>query len=121
LVSPDVARQLRGMLEGVTNEGGTAVSAAIPGYRVAGKTGTARRAVAGGYSGYTASFVGFAPADAPEIVVSVSIQDPKNGYYAGVIAAPAFRDIMAYALSNQMVPPTGTPAPRLRLRESDPL
>ena len=121
VVPAEVAAQLRGMLEGVTNEGGTAVSAAIPGYRVAGKTGTARRAVGGGYSGYTASFVGFAPADDPQIVVSVSVQGPKNGYYAGVVAAPAFRDIMAYALSNQQVPPTGAPAPRLRLRESDPL
>ena len=121
VISPEVAAQLRGMLEGVTGEGGTAKNAAIPGYRVAGKTGTARRAVGGGYSGYTASFVGFAPADAPRLVVSVSVQNPRNGYYGGVIASPVFRDIMAYALSNQQVPPTGTPAPRLRLRESDPL
>jgi cell division protein FtsI (penicillin-binding protein 3) len=53
-------------------------------------------------------------------VVAVSVQDPKNGYYGGVIAGPVFRDLMSYALSNQQVPPTGTPAPRLRLRESDP-
>lgn len=61
VLSQKVADQLRGMLEGVTNEGGTAETAAIAGYRVAGKTGTAQRAVNGGYSGYTASFVGFAP------------------------------------------------------------
>jgi cell division protein FtsI (penicillin-binding protein 3) len=121
VISSEVAADLRGMLEGVTGEGGTAKIAAIDGYRVAGKTGTARRAMGGGYSGYTASFVGFAPADAPRIAISVSVQDPKNGYYGGVIAAPVFRDIMAYALSNQQVPPTGAPAPRLRLREGDPL
>jgi len=120
VISKEVADQLRGMLEGVTNEGGTAQNAGIPGYRVAGKTGTARRAVGGGYDGYTASFVGFAPADDPRIVVAVSVQDPKNGYYGGVIASPVFQEIMAYALSNQQIPPTGTPAPRLRLRESDP-
>jgi cell division protein FtsI (penicillin-binding protein 3) len=121
VLSSEIAAQLRTMLEGVTNEGGTAENAAIPGYRVAGKTGTAQRVVDGRYQGYTASFVGFAPADDPQIVVAVSVQDPKNGYYGGVIAAPVFRDLMTYALSNQQIPPTGTPAPRLRLRESDPL
>jgi cell division protein FtsI (penicillin-binding protein 3) len=121
VISQEVAAQLRGMLEGVTNEGGTAPAAAIPGYRVAGKTGTARRVVDGRYDGsYTSSFVGFAPADAPRLVLSVSIQDPKNGYYAGVVAAPAFRDIMSFALRSLSVPPTGAPSPRLRLRAEDP-
>lgn len=121
VISPELAGQLRTMLEGVTNDGGTAENAAIPGYRVAGKTGTAQRVVDGRYNGYTASFVGFAPADDPRLVVAVSVQAPTNGYYGGVIAAPVFRNVMTYALSNQQVPPTGTPAPRLRLRESDPL
>jgi cell division protein FtsI (penicillin-binding protein 3) len=120
VLSPEIAAQLRGMLEGVTGDGGTAEVAGLQGYRVAGKTGTAQRVVDGVYNGYTASFVGFAPADAPRLVVAVSVQDPKNGYYGGVIAGPVFRDLMSYALSNQQVPPTGTPAPRLRLRESDP-
>ena len=120
VLSADISAQLRGMLEGVTGEGGTAEIAALEGYRVAGKTGTAQRVVDGRYNGYTASFVGFAPADAPRLVVAVSVQDPKNGYYGGAIAGPVFRDVMSYALSNQQVPPTGTPAPRLRLRESDP-
>ena len=120
VISSEIAAQLRGMLEGVTGEGGTAENASIPGYRVAGKTGTAQRVVDGRYNGYTASFVGFAPADDPRLVVAVSVQDPKNGYYGGVIAAPVFQEVMAYALSNQQVPPTGTPAPRLRLREGDP-
>jgi cell division protein FtsI (penicillin-binding protein 3) len=116
----EVAGQLRTMLEGVTGEEGTAKAAAIPGYRVAGKTGTAQRVVDGVYNGYTASFVGFAPADDPALVVAVTVQGPTNGFYGGVIAGPAFNDVMTYALSNQQVPPTGTLSPRLRLRESDP-
>jgi cell division protein FtsI (penicillin-binding protein 3) len=122
VISTEVARQLRGMLEGVTNEGGTAVSAAIPGYRVAGKTGTAQRAAeGGGYgNGYVASFVGFAPADAPRLVLSVSVQDPKNGYYGGAVAGPVFSDIMKFALRSMQVPPTGAASPKLRLRADDP-
>lgn len=120
VMSSQTSAQLRTMLEGVTGEGGTAEVAAIPGYRVAGKTGTAQRVVDGRYNGYTASFVGFAPADAPRYVVSVAVQDPKNGFYGGVIAGPVFRDIMTFALGNQSVPPTGAPAPQLRLREGDP-
>lgn len=120
ILSSQVAGQLRLMLEAVTGEGGTAEVAAIEGYRVAGKTGTAQRVVDGRYQGYTASFVGFAPADAPALVVSVALQAPQNGIYGGALAGPVFHDVMTYALSNQQVPPTGTPAPRLRLRESDP-
>ncbi|MEX2291894.1 MAG: penicillin-binding protein 2 [Mycobacteriales bacterium] len=120
VVSQDVADRLRGMLEGVTNQRGTAVSAAIDGYRVAGKTGTAQRVVDGRYNGYTASFVGFAPADAPRLVLSVSIQDPKKGYYGGSVAGPVFHDIMSSALRSLSVPPTGAPSPKLRLRADDP-
>jgi cell division protein FtsI (penicillin-binding protein 3) len=117
VISSEVAAQLRGMLEGVTNEGGTAVSAAIPGYRVAGKTGTARRVVDGAYDGsYTASFVGFAPADAPRLAIAVSVQAPKTGYYGGAVAGPVFRDIMSFALRSLSVPPTGAPSPVLKLR-----
>jgi cell division protein FtsI (penicillin-binding protein 3) len=120
VISQQVADQLRGMLEGVTNDGGTAVSAAIEGYRVAGKTGTARRNVDGVYDGYTASFVGFAPADAPRLVLAVSVQDPKNGYYGGAVAGPVFSDIMTWALRGLSLPPTGAPSPKLRLRADDP-
>ncbi len=117
VLSSQVAAQLRGMLEGVTNEGGTAESAAIPGYRVAGKTGTARRVVDGKYDGsYTASFVGFAPADAPRLAIAVSVQAPKNGYYGGAIAGPVFRDIMSFSLRSLEIPPTGAASPVLRLR-----
>ena len=121
VISSEVAAQLRGMLEGVTNEGGTAVSAAIPGYRVAGKTGTARRVVDGKYDGsYTASFVGFAPADAPRLAIAVSVQAPKNGYYGGAVAGPVFRDIMSFSLRSLAVPPTGAPSPVLKLRAEQP-
>lgn len=117
VISEQVAAQLQGMLEGVTNEGGTAVSAAIPGYRVAGKTGTARRVVDGRYDGsYTASFVGFAPADAPRLAISVSVQAPRNGYYGGAVAGPVFRDIMSFSLRTLGVPPTGAASPVLKLR-----
>jgi cell division protein FtsI (penicillin-binding protein 3) len=104
----------------VTNDGGAAVGAGIDGYRVAGKTGTARRNVNGTYDGYTSSFVGFAPADAPRLVLSVSVQDPKNGYYGGLVAGPVFREIMSFALKTLDVPPTGAPSPVLRLRADDP-
>ena len=121
IISSQVAGQLRGMLEGVTNEGGTAAdTAAIDGYRVAGKTGTAQRAGDGGYgNGYTASFVGFAPADKPRLAVSVSIHNPKKGYYGGAVAGPVFRDVMSFALRSQGVPPTGALSPVLRLRAGD--
>lgn len=116
ILSQKVADQMRGMLEGVTNDGGTAETAAIAGYRVAGKTGTAQRAVNGGYSGYTASFVGFAPADAPRLVISVSIQNPRNGYYGGAVAGPVFREIMTFSLRSLSIPPTGAASPKLKLR-----
>lgn len=99
------------MLEGVTNDGGTALAAAVPGYRVAGKTGTAQRASPGGgyTNGYTASFAGFAPADAPRLALSVSVHGPKNGYYGEAVAAPVFSRIMAFALSTMQVPPGPAP------------
>jgi cell division protein FtsI (penicillin-binding protein 3) len=112
VVSPKTAQQVSLMLEAVTTEGGTATRAAIPGYRVAGKTGTARkvRADGRGYAGYISSFVGFAPADAPELVVSVSLDDPVP-IYGGIVAAPVFRAVMGFALGALRIPPTGRPAP----------
>ena len=102
VISPDVAKQVRDMMEGVVGKDGTAPEAKIDGYRVAGKTGTADRydARVGGYSGKTASFIGFAPADKPELVVSVTLQRPIKGYFGGVVAGPVFRDVMTYALQS---------------------
>lgn len=110
VVSEDTAVKLRIMMESVVTANGTAPSAAIPGYRVAGKTGTAMRYedATGRYSGYTASFIGFAPADAPRYVISVTIQDPKNGHYGGALGGPVFKKVMTFVLQSKHVAPTGT-------------
>ena len=60
----------------------------------------------GGYTGYTGSFIGMAPAGDPELVVAVTVQRPTNGYYGGTVAAPVFQDVMSYALQSRRVPPT---------------
>lgn len=107
VVGEETAAQVRGMLEGAVGEEGTGENAAVPGYRIAGKTGTAQAPDAnGGYSGYTASFIGMAPADDPQVVVAVTLQRPVNGYYGGTVAAPVFADVMAYALQELGIPPT---------------
>jgi cell division protein FtsI (penicillin-binding protein 3) len=111
VVSPEVAAEVRRMLESVTSDLGTAPAARIPGYRVAGKTGTAQRPDGhGGYSGFVSSFVGFAPADDPQLLVSVVLDDPKNGHFGGQVAAPVFREVMKFALQTRRIPPTGTTA-----------
>jgi len=107
------------MLESVVSDEGTAPMAAIAGYRVAGKTGTADRAnpdpnpKAARYKGYTSSFIGFAPADKPSIVVAVILDNPRNGHYGGVLAGPVFKSVMTYSLEHFRVPPTGAPRPHL--------
>jgi len=105
------AAALRTMLEAVvTVDGATGRSAALPGYRVAGKTGTGSKVVDGHYvPGDVASFIGMAPADAPRYVIAVFAH--TAGGEGGKVAAPAFRDMMAFTLSRFQVPPTGTPAP----------
>jgi cell division protein FtsI (penicillin-binding protein 3) len=121
VISTSAASTLSQMLEFVVADGGTAKQAKIPGYRVAGKTGTADRVGANGrYSGKTASFIGFAPADNPEFVVAVILQNPIRGYYGGSTAGPVFKDVMTYALQEFAIPPTGTPAPVLKLKIDDP-
>jgi len=117
VVSSRTAGQLARMLEAVTNEGGTATAARVDGYRVAGKTGTARKVGANGrYDGtYISSFVGFAPADAPRLVVSVSLDEP-GVIFGGVVAAPVFGKLMAFALGTLRIPPTGrVPEPAVPL------
>lgn len=117
VVGAETARQLARMLEGVVSEEGTAPAAAIPGYRVAGKTGTADRVdpECDCYRGYTPTFAGFAPADDPQLVVEVVLQDPKRGHYGGQVAAPVFKDVMSFALKSRKVPPSGTEPPEFRL------
>ena len=121
VVSEDTAVKLRIMMESVVSAQGTAPSAAIPGYRVAGKTGTAMRydQNTGRYSGYTASFIGFAPADAPRYVISVTLQDPKNGHYGGALGGPVFKKVMTFVLQSEHVAPTGTKVLPVALTKSE--
>jgi cell division protein FtsI (penicillin-binding protein 3) len=108
IISKETASKIREMLESVVSASGTAPEAAIAGYRVAGKTGTARRVSdsCGCYDGYTSSFIGFAPADKPKYVISVTIQDPKGVYYGGYLGGPVFKEVMSFVLQNRHVPPT---------------
>jgi len=117
VVSESTAHAVTGMLEQVLGDGGTAPMARIAGYRVAGKTGTANRVdpSCGCYRGYTASFAGFAPADAPRIAVSVTLQDPRRGHFGGMLGGPVFKQVMSFALQSMKVPPTGTRPPIMRL------
>jgi cell division protein FtsI (penicillin-binding protein 3) len=113
VVSQNTATQVAEMLEAVvTDESGTAsLSAKIPGYRVAGKTGTAQRydESTGTYNGYTASFIGFAPTDKPALVIGVSLQAPKGQHFGSEVAAPVFQKVMQFALQSRGVAPTNTP------------
>ncbi len=110
VVSKETAKAMRLMMESVVSGNGTAPSAAIPGYRVAGKTGTAQRIddTCGCYRGYTASFIGFAPADKPAYVISVTIQDPKGMHWGGVLGGPVFKKVMSFVLQSRHIAPTGT-------------
>jgi cell division protein FtsI/penicillin-binding protein 2 len=109
VISAKTSEQLRTMLEGVLGEGGTASEVSVPGYVLAGKTGTAQKVVDGTYSEsqFIASFVGFAPATDPRLLVSVIVDDPKGGdYYGGSVAAPAFGEIASFALPYLGIAPT---------------
>ena len=97
----ETARILRGMLETVVDEGGTATRAGIPGYRVAGKTGTSKKSIVGGYSEdrYISVFAGMVPASQPKLVAVVVIDDPSGEqYYGGLVAAPVFSAVLGGAL-----------------------
>jgi cell division protein FtsI (penicillin-binding protein 3) len=117
VISRNAARQTARMMERVVDpDAGVAPAAQIPGYRVAGKTGTAQRVgpVCGCYNGtFTVSFAGFAPADKPRFTVYVVVQNPRNGGGGGYVAGPAFAKIMSYALRRYGVPPTGSAPSRL--------
>jgi cell division protein FtsI (penicillin-binding protein 3) len=108
VISEATAASVRKMLEGVLGPGGTASGAAIAGYDLAGKTGTAEKAIDGEYSKdkYVASFVGFAPAKHPELLVTVMVDEPKGEIYGGQVAAPAWRKIVNFALGYLKIGPT---------------
>lgn len=111
VVSARTAKTLAQMLESVVDDQeGTGTKARIPGYRVAGKTGTANRVdpATGKYRGYTSSFAGFAPADNPRVTVYCAIQNATKGsYFGGQICGPIFKEVMEFALKTLQVPPTG--------------
>lgn len=107
VISTQTARQMRAMLETVVSPEGTAPKAQVPGYRVGGKTGTAYKIVGGKYvSKYVASFVGFAPASNPRIIIAVMVDEPSNGqHYGGDVAAPVFSAVASNALRALNVTP----------------
>jgi cell division protein FtsI (penicillin-binding protein 3) len=109
VISEETSAQLMSMLTEVT-QGGTGRAAAIDGYLVAGKTGTAQAPDANGVlNRIVASFVGIAPADDPQVVVSVILYDPQSSIWGGDVAAPVFKDVATFALQTLRVPPsTGT-------------
>ncbi len=117
VISKRAAHQTMLMMERVVDpEVGVAPRAQVPGYRVAGKTGTAQRVgpKCGCYNGtFTVSFAGFAPADKPRFTVYVVVQNPRNGGGGGSVGGPAFSKIMGYALGHYGVPPTGTQPSKL--------
>ncbi|MFE3037441.1 peptidoglycan D,D-transpeptidase FtsI family protein [Streptomyces canus] len=117
VVSARTAKMLAQMLESVVDDQeGTGTKARIPGYRVAGKTGTANRVdpATGKYKGYTSSFAGFAPADKPRITVYCAIQNATSGsYFGGQICGPVYKKVMEFALKTLQVPPTGAKAAKL--------
>ncbi|MFE2069619.1 peptidoglycan D,D-transpeptidase FtsI family protein [Streptomyces sp. NPDC059467] len=117
VVSEKTAKTLAEMLESVVDdEQGTGAKAAIPGYNVAGKTGTANRVdpATGRYRGYTSSFAGFAPADNPRITVYCAIQNATSGsYFGGQICGPIYKQVMEFALKTLQIPPTGAKAANL--------
>lgn len=113
VMGADVAAQVREMMKAVLEQGGTGTRAAIPGYEVAGKTGTSHKVGEGGYQEdrYVSLFAGMAPADNPRLVTVVVIDDPRSeSYYGGLVAAPVFSRVTAQALRYLNIAPTLRPA-----------
>ncbi len=119
VLAPETARQLREMLQLVTQTGGTAPRAQVVGYSVGGKTGTAHKLVNGRYAPdrYASSFIGFAPVSAPRLIVAVMIDEPSAGHhYGGTVAAPVVSSVLSGALRVLAVPPD-LPIPRVPMPE----
>ncbi len=121
VITPETAKTLIEIMEEVVTERGTATQAAIPGYRVGGKTSTAMRIdeSCGCYRGYTSSFIGLAPADNPRLVVAVIMQNPKKEYQGSVNNGPVFKKIMTAALQSLQIPPSGSKPTRLPIFAGD--
>ena len=121
--SPSVAREVRAMMEAVTADGGTGQRTRVPGYRVAGKTGTAHKLVNGHYAPdrYLSSFIGMAPASNPRLIIGVVIDEPSGGvYYGGSVAGPVFAQVMAASLRQLALPPDA-PETATRMTQSAPV
>ena len=123
VVTEKTAATVSRMLEEVTGENGTASAARIPGFRVAGKTGTADRYddKLKRYNGFTASFIGYAPAENPKYVVAVFIQKPKAGMFGGALAGPVFNQVMTYLLERENAHPSQKSAVTLHVFSPKPL
>ncbi|MBL8525719.1 MAG: penicillin-binding protein 2, partial [Betaproteobacteria bacterium] len=112
ILSANTARTMVKMLETVTQQGGTATKGQVPGYRVAGKTGTAYKLVNGQYADnlYLSSFVGFGPVSSPRYIIAVTIDEPSAGRHAGGdVSAPVFANVMSQALRMTGVAPDAPP------------
>ena len=108
IISATTARSMAAMLETVTQQGGTAIKGQVPGYRVSGKTGTARKLVNGQYSEslYLSSFVGYGPVSNPRYIIAITVDEPSAGkIYGGEVSAPVFSNVMSQALRMASVPP----------------
>jgi cell division protein FtsI (penicillin-binding protein 3) len=112
VMSESAARTMLGIMRGVTEEGGTAKQAAIDGYVVGGKTGTAQKVANGHYdsSKWVSSFVGVVPIEAPRLAIIVVVDEPQGGHLGGAVAAPIFKEIAEQALRYLHVPPSEEPA-----------
>ena len=109
MITEKTARDMRTMLEMAAGPEGTAPKAQVPGYRVAGKTGTAHKLVGGRYANkYVSSFVGFAPASDPRVIIAVMIDEPIGSHYGGEVAAPVFSNIVGSTLRAMNVGPDST-------------
>ncbi len=121
VIKPSTAETLRTMLESVTLPGGTGVKAAIPGYRIAGKTGTAQQPDpnhGGAYSTWMNwdTFAGMVPADDPQFVVAIMVDNPAHGLEGGDVAAPLFHEIASYEVQHAHIPPTGSQSKHVPLQ-----
>jgi cell division protein FtsI (penicillin-binding protein 3) len=124
VITPQTANTVRTMLESVTLPGGTGTKAAIPGYRVAGKTGTAQQPDpnhGGAYSSWMNwdTFAGMVPADNPQFVVAIMVDNPAHGVEGGDVAAPLFHEIATYELQHAKIPPTGSLSKHVPLQVCD--
>jgi cell division protein FtsI (penicillin-binding protein 3) len=124
VITTKTAQTVRTMLESVTLPGGTGTKAAIPGYRVAGKTGTAQQPDpnhGGAYSSWMNwdTFAGMLPADDPQFVVAIMVDNPAHGLEGGDVAAPLFHQIATYEIGHAHIPPTGSHSKHVPLQVCD--